>query len=118
MFLVPRFCFFFFFNDTATTEIYTLSLHDALPIFDFSSNEGLLFSWSKHINADALVDTYRVIPGELLNAGFLMLMPFTLNIRKYVDMLKVLGDKDKLLNFLRMEKWIFDSPGQGCQRSI
>src|SRR2546430_15491838 len=27
-----RFCGFFFFNDTATTEIYTLSLHDALPI--------------------------------------------------------------------------------------
>src|SRR3712207_8539824 len=27
-------CAFFFFNDTATTEIYTLSLHDALPIFD------------------------------------------------------------------------------------
>src|SRR2546430_14132312 len=26
------FTFFFFFNDTATTEIYTLSLHDALPI--------------------------------------------------------------------------------------
>src|SRR5260370_41851696 len=30
--------FFFFFNDTATTEIYTLSLHDALPI---SSGAGL-----------------------------------------------------------------------------
>src|SRR2546430_7616795 len=29
----PRSYFFFFFNDTATTEIYTLSLHDALPIF-------------------------------------------------------------------------------------
>src|SRR3712207_9097445 len=28
-----RYVFFFFFNDTATTEIYTLSLHDALPIF-------------------------------------------------------------------------------------
>src|SRR2546427_8541115 len=28
---LPR-AFFFFFNDTATTEIYTLSLHDALPI--------------------------------------------------------------------------------------
>src|SRR5436853_4975971 len=27
------FVFFFFFNDTATTEIYTLSLHDALPIW-------------------------------------------------------------------------------------
>src|SRR3954465_16094732 len=28
------FCLFFFFNDTAPTEIYTLSLHDALPISD------------------------------------------------------------------------------------
>src|SRR2546427_3459391 len=35
-------CVFFFFNDTATTEIYTLSLHDALPIwrpFDAHLNE-------------------------------------------------------------------------------
>src|SRR2546430_4261181 len=30
--VLARLCFFFFFNDTATTEIYTLSLHDALPI--------------------------------------------------------------------------------------
>src|SRR5690554_8234604 len=29
-------CIFFFFNDTATTEIYTLSLHDALPIWEYS----------------------------------------------------------------------------------
>src|SRR2546429_3710076 len=32
MFVPSSFLFFFFFNDTATTEIYTLSLHDALPI--------------------------------------------------------------------------------------
>src|SRR5204862_6648354 len=31
--LAPAFVCFFFFIDTATTEIYTLSLHDALPIF-------------------------------------------------------------------------------------
>src|SRR5258707_14311876 len=40
---------FFFFNDTATTEIYTLSLHDALPIF-LSGQKGLtlrfLFSYA------------------------------------------------------------------------
>src|SRR2546422_11010576 len=30
--IMPSYIFFFFFNDTATTEIYTLSLHDALPI--------------------------------------------------------------------------------------
>src|SRR2546427_3643806 len=32
---------FFFFNDTATTEIYTLSLHDALPISPLISSDGL-----------------------------------------------------------------------------
>src|SRR3712207_9231140 len=31
---ISVYCLFFFFNDTATTEIYTLSLHDALPILD------------------------------------------------------------------------------------
>src|SRR2546425_6748351 len=33
--LRPPIFSFFFFNDTATTEIYTLSLHDALPIYRF-----------------------------------------------------------------------------------
>src|SRR6267154_577447 len=33
MLLMMTSCIFFFFNDTATTEIYTLSLHDALPIY-------------------------------------------------------------------------------------
>src|SRR2546429_5708080 len=34
----PEQHFFFFFNDTATTEIYTLSLHDALPISSAAAN--------------------------------------------------------------------------------
>src|SRR5438445_13716934 len=37
IFFFLSFCsFFFFFNDTATTEIYTLSLHDALPILTYA----------------------------------------------------------------------------------
>src|SRR5258708_14412491 len=39
---IATLCFVFFFNDTATTEIYTLSLHDALPIFiDQGAREGV-----------------------------------------------------------------------------
>src|SRR5258707_8483296 len=56
---------FFFFNDTATTEISTLSLHDALPIYSrraalasallvlavFSLwNAGLIFQWGTHLD--------------------------------------------------------------------
>ena len=43
MFLV----FFFFFNDTATTEIYTLSLHDALPIFLLNKSKPSITKTSK-----------------------------------------------------------------------
>src|SRR5256885_5990618 len=35
----PMFSSFFFFNDTATTEIYTLSLHDALPIYPLGKHD-------------------------------------------------------------------------------
>src|SRR5437899_8415384 len=39
--LLIFFCSFFFFNDTAPTEIYTLSLHDALPICGEVVSEGV-----------------------------------------------------------------------------
>src|SRR5260370_10125607 len=39
---------FFFFNDTATTEIYTLSLHDALPISAMSTRSGTNRPSSRH----------------------------------------------------------------------
>src|SRR5256885_3612506 len=46
--------FFFFFNDTATTEIYTLSLHDALPIS---------LPWAVKICALAASRSARSMPG-------------------------------------------------------
>src|SRR5438034_7351763 len=47
--MITTYCsFFFFFNDTATTEIYTLSLHDALPILNASDpdNDPLTYVYS------------------------------------------------------------------------
>src|SRR2546429_9617186 len=40
---VSLFFIFFFFNDTATTEIYTLSLHDALPIYRVDAPRGIVW---------------------------------------------------------------------------
>src|SRR2546430_6911941 len=42
-------CWFFFFNDTATTEIYTLSLHDALPIWADLRPRGLPVRRCPHV---------------------------------------------------------------------
>ena len=79
---------------------------------DFQTPDNMLSNWVQHMDVDNLVDTLGNIPGELLNWTFLSLKPFSLTGQKYVNMVDVLGDEDKLKNFLRMEKWIFDSPDQ------
>src|SRR2546430_16580474 len=80
--------FFFFFNDTATTEIYTLSLHDALPIFfvlgylavwsPFSVGAALA-QWGLHTAALLSEDAMRAGPVAgaliLLAAGVYQLTP-------------------------------------------
>src|SRR5436305_8064328 len=45
---------FFFFNDTATTEIYTLSLHDALPIFGGAVRASIRHGQGQHVLRDRL----------------------------------------------------------------
>src|SRR2546427_6047711 len=53
---------FFFFNDTATTEIYTLSLHDALPIWSFSRKPFGTVNGCSIVKSGELV--MRVHPGD------------------------------------------------------
>src|SRR2546429_7144779 len=48
--------FFFFFNDTATTEIYTLSLHDALPIFADDNSPLFLHYDSRELGGETPLD--------------------------------------------------------------
>jgi len=79
---------------------------------DFQTKENQLSHWSRHIDVDLLVDTVGNVPGELLNWTFLTLKPYRLIGQKYMDMVDVLDDEKQLKNFLRMEKWIFDSPDQ------
>ncbi len=77
-----------------------------------SEEDNLLFRWSQHLNVDSMVDAYGIIPGDLLNLGFNMLKPFQLMLDKYVGLIDNLDKPVVMENFLRMEKWIFDSPGQ------
>ena len=79
---------------------------------DFKTPDNLLSAWVQHVDIDLAVDTMGNIPGELLNWTFLSLKPFSLTGQKYVNMVDVLGDPEQVKNFLRMEKWIFDSPDQ------
>jgi len=79
---------------------------------DFKTPDNLLSAWVQNIDIDLAVDTMGNIPGEILNWTFLSLKPFSLTGQKYVNMVDLLDDPEKVKNFLRMEKWIFDSPDQ------
>lgn len=79
---------------------------------DFESNEGLLFKWAKDMDVDAVVDGFNgVVSGEFLNTGFDLLKPMN-KARKYMALPKTMQNKDTLMNFLRMEYWVADSPDQ------
>jgi len=79
---------------------------------DFATNDSLLFAWAKHMDVDLMIDAYGVVPGDLMNQSYQMLQPFTLTVQKYINMVDIMADADKLGDFLRMESWIFDSPDQ------
>jgi len=79
---------------------------------DFSTNDGMLFRWSRDMDFDKLVDAnHGLIPGDFLNQGFDMLKPM-MKAQKQQALANSLDDKDKLMNFLRMERWISESPDQ------
>jgi polyhydroxyalkanoate synthase len=79
---------------------------------DFKTPENLLSRWAQDLDVDRMVDVMGNVSGELLNAVFLSLMPFRLTSQKYVALADIIDDPRQLENFLRMEKWIFDSPDQ------
>jgi polyhydroxyalkanoate synthase len=79
---------------------------------DFHTRDDLLSHWVRRVDVDLLVDTVGNIPGEMLNWTFLSMKPFRLSGQKYLDMVNTLDDPVMCKNFMRMEKWIFDSPDQ------
>jgi polyhydroxyalkanoate synthase len=79
---------------------------------DFATRDGLLNVWSQGLDVDGMVDTLGNVPGDFMNGGFLMLKPFQLMAQKYVGFVSILDQQQSLRSFLRMEKWIFDSPDQ------
>src|ERR1700744_5994873 len=85
------------------------SLTTFVAPFDFSTDSCMLFKWTKYIDIDTMVDSMGTIPGELIDSAFGMLKP-SMNISKYLGVIDSLEDKDKMMNFLRMEHWKADLP--------
>ena len=79
---------------------------------DFHTPDNMLSNWNREIDVDLLVDTLGNVPADMMNFTYLMLKPWRLFAQKYVGMADILDDRKAMEDFLRMEKWIFDSPDQ------
>lgn len=97
---------------TATHQSKVNALVTMVTPVDFKTDENLLSKWVQYVDIDKLVDAMGNIAGDDLNSTFLNMSPYGLMLQKYVDMVDVMDDPVKLKNFMRMEKWIFDSPDQ------
>jgi polyhydroxyalkanoate synthase len=80
--------------------------------FDFDTEDGLLNIWARDMDIDKMVEVLGNVSGDFMNIGYLMLNPFRLMFAKYIDFMEHVDNPDFVSNFVRMEKWIFDSPDQ------
>ncbi|MCP3889593.1 MAG: class III poly(R)-hydroxyalkanoic acid synthase subunit PhaC [Desulfobulbaceae bacterium] len=87
-----------------------LNLVTTVTPTSFDIDTGLLNIWMRKMPVDQITNTFGNIPGDFLNFGFLLLNPARLMLDKYVSFFEHLDDKKFVEGFVRMEKWIFDSP--------
>ena len=79
---------------------------------DFHTPDNMLAHWTRGLDVDLFVDTLGNVPADMMNLCYLTLKPWRLFVQKYVGMVDILDDPRAMEDFLRMEKWIFDSPDQ------
>lgn len=79
---------------------------------DFHTADNLLSQWVQKLDVERMVEVLGNVPGAFLNAVFLSLLPFRLTAQKYAGLADIADDREALANFLRMERWIHDSPDQ------
>ncbi len=74
---------------------------------------GFINLWTRSLapgDVDRLVEAHGSLPGAFMGAVFSMMTPMRSLMKYNLDMLEVMDDEARLLNFLRMERWIADRP--------
>jgi polyhydroxyalkanoate synthase len=80
---------------------------------DAPLHHGLIGLWARsmtHEDVDRLIEANGNLPGELMSFVFSMMTPVNALTKYNLGLFDVMDDEKKLLNFLRMEKWLSDRP--------
>ncbi|MGI9388182.1 MAG: class III poly(R)-hydroxyalkanoic acid synthase subunit PhaC [Methyloligellaceae bacterium] len=80
---------------------------------DDDPTHGFINLWTRNLTDDDihhLIDAFGNLPGEIMASVFQMMTPIRTLTKYNLDLLDAAEDDKKLLNFLRMEKWLADRP--------
>lgn len=80
------------------------------PIIDTENDGTVLANFARHLNVDKVIDTCGNFPREYLYACFSMLKPFKQGVNKYINLVENIDNAKFVQNFLRIEKWLYDTP--------
>ncbi|NDB89703.1 MAG: alpha/beta fold hydrolase [Thaumarchaeota archaeon] len=80
------------------------------PVIDGWKDTTVVSNVGKHIDVDNLVNTIGNMPPEFMYYCFSILKPFEQGLEKYYKFFKNIHDKEFVDNFLRVEKWLSDTP--------
>lgn len=80
---------------------------------DSSVYHGFINLWTRSLapkDVDQLIEAFGILPGDLMGSVFSMMTPVRSLTKYNLGLLDVIDNEKKLLNFLRMEKWLADRP--------
>ena len=80
------------------------------PVVDGWKDTTVISNLSKHVEVDKLVETVGNMPPEFMYYCFSVLKPFEQGIEKYINFFRNIDNERFVDNFLRVEKWLSDTP--------
>ncbi|PWU79230.1 MAG: class III poly(R)-hydroxyalkanoic acid synthase subunit PhaC [Candidatus Nitrosopolaris wilkensis] len=80
------------------------------PVIDSNQDTTVLGNFSRHLDVDRMFNSIGNLPVEQLYALFSTLKPFKQGVNKYFNLVENIDNEEFVQNFLRVEKWLYDTP--------
>jgi poly[(R)-3-hydroxyalkanoate] polymerase subunit PhaC len=80
------------------------------PIIDTENDGTVLAKFARHLDVAKIIETLGNFPREYLYGCFSMLKPFKQGVNKYINLVENIDNANFVQNFLRIEKWLYDTP--------
>lgn len=80
------------------------------PVIDTSKDSTVIANISRQMDIDKLVSTIGNLPPEKLYEVYSILKPFKQGVNKYFNLVENIDNESFVQNFLRIEKWLYDTP--------